>query len=107
MAGAPADFEASLAGRASGTWTHLKECPECKQLWRVDVPDKYQTQFALKVASPEGWEDIDTTAMVKELLLKTRGGTTNEVCIWSGCDGSRVKGVVYCIDHLYETGARE
>ena len=104
---APPSFESSLIEKDVGNWVFLKECPQCKQLWRIDAWDKYQTQFALKVPSSEGWEELDSVPMVKDLLLNSRGGTTDEICIWAGCDGKRVKGVVYCIDHLYETGARK
>ncbi len=104
---APQGFEASLIKKDIGNWVYLMECPECGQLWRVDARDKYQTQFAIKLSSVEGWESIDSVPQQKELLLQARGGITDEICIWAGCNGKRVKGVVYCVDHLYETDARK
>ena len=39
-----------------GNWVKLMQCPECRQLWKVDEWDKYQTLYALKVSRGDGWE---------------------------------------------------
>lgn len=88
-------------------WFWLVRCRSCGQLWSLDAWDKYQTQFAIKFAHREGWREFDTTALRKQYLVQSRGGVTDEPCIWSGCSGRRVRGVVYCADHLYQTGARD
>ena len=88
-------------------WLRLMQCPSCGQLWRVDEWDKYQLQGATKLARREGWKTFDDTSARKQLLLSMRGGTTPEPCVWAACEQPRVKGVVYCLDHLYATGARE
>lgn len=90
-----------------GDWVRLLQCLICSQLWSLDEWDKYQTQFAIKLARREGWQEFDTAALRKQYLVQSRGGVTDEPCIWSGCTGHRVRGVVYCADHLYKTGARE
>ena len=103
----PQGFEASLIKKDKSDWAYLMECPICAQLWRIDTPDKYQTQFAVKLAVADDWASVDTVGLQKEYLLQSRGGTTDDTCIWAECNGKRVRGVVYCIDHLYETGARK
>jgi hypothetical protein len=100
-------FLASLSQLETAPWLRLAQCPRCEQLWRVDEPDKYQVQCATKIPRREGWQTLDDTSARKQLLLSVRGGTTTEPCIWAACEQPRVKGVVYCLDHLYATGARE
>lgn len=88
-------------------WKSLYECKICGQLWVIDVWEKYNPGIALKIKNPNGWDNLDVIPFEKELLLKSRGGTTDEKCIMKNCSNHRVNGVVYCLDHLYETGARK
>jgi hypothetical protein len=88
-------------------WMRLFRCKICDQLWAIDEWDKYQSQFAFKMTVLEGWQKVNLTPMRKQHLIESRGGLTEEKCVWSGCNGRRVQGVAYCVDHLYETGARE
>jgi hypothetical protein len=92
---------------ATGNWVHLHKCANCGQLWRVDESDKYQVQFVVRISSSADWEQFDAVPLQKLFLLQSRGGLSNEQCIWRGCQGKCVKGVVYCVEHLYQTGARE
>jgi hypothetical protein len=62
---------------------------------------------AVKVRSVEGWQSFDSKSAVLQLLVQSRGGLSNERCIWAGCSGRAVQGVAYCPKHLYETGARK
>ena len=101
------DFERRLKQLDMANWTRLFRCNICEQLWAIDEWEKYQWQFAFKVESSEGWQKVDFTDLRKQHLIQSRGGLTNEKCIWAGCEGHRVKGVAYCADHLYKTGARE
>lgn len=58
---------------------------------------------------PGFWEEFqkyDKEKAEKERLLKSKNGLCNEKCIWANCNKKRVKGNVYCIDHLYECGVR-
>jgi hypothetical protein len=102
----PSAFLASLAQLAVGNWVKLCRCSSCGQLWRVDEWDKYQTQIAVKVPTIEGWESFDSKPSELALLVSSRGGTSEAQCIWAGCKQRAVKGVMYCAEHLYETGAR-
>lgn len=88
-------------------WAKLVKCRECGQYWSIDEWDKYQERGIIKILDPETWEALDSTEIRKRLLLKSRGGTENEKCIWAGCEGKQVKGVVLCIEHLFATGARK
>ncbi len=103
----PEGFEGSLKLLDGKDWVNLYECPECGTLWAIDAWDKYRVRFAMRLGSREAWPTIIPVEEQKELLLASRGGTTDEMCIWEDCGKHRVKGVVYCIDHLYEAGARE
>lgn len=100
-------FEIHIVKLATGNWVHLYQCLGCGQFWRVDEQDKYRPRFVVRIPSKEGWEQFDSTALEKKYLVQARGGVTDELCIWQRCSGNRVKGVTYCVDHLYKTGVRE
>jgi hypothetical protein len=100
-------FVRRLRKLETGNWVRLCQCRSCQQLWSVDEWEKYQRQFAIKIPVRDGWREFDTTPFRKRFLLQSRGGTTDQECIWVGCQGRRVLGTVYCVDHLYAAGARE
>lgn len=101
---APGGFEDHLKDLDAANWMRLRECSECGTLWAIDEWDKYAWQVASRVRSRDKWS-CASVAQRKELLVDERGGTTETPCICAGCDSSRVVGVAYCIDHLWETGA--
>ncbi|AHK16283.1 hypothetical protein [Thalassolituus oleivorans] len=101
------DFKSKLQQLVVGDWVLLMQCPDCKQLYRVDECDKYQTCYAVKIPSRENWEAFDSESLIREQIVQNRGGLTNELCMWSGCDIKQVKGSAYCANHLYSGGARE
>ncbi len=103
----PKGFEESLARLDSGSWIWLGECRECGMLWAIDEWDKYHIQVVSRVESRATWESSTTETRRKKLLLENRGGVSEKKCIWAGCDQLAVLGSVYCIDHLYATGARK
>ena len=103
---APRGFEKKLKEVDAKDWMRLYECPYCGQLWAIDEWDKYSWQVVSKVADKNGWANDQREKERKELLLSERGGTTQQECIWAGCSGKTVKGVVYCLEHLWQTGAR-
>jgi hypothetical protein len=74
--------------------------------WAIDAWDKYQQQFLFRVCSIEHWSTEDRTKEEKALLLNGRGGIGDSACLWRDCSGRIVRGMVYCIDHLYEQGVR-
>ena len=89
-----------------GNWVHLQRCPVCGQLWRVDAWDKYQPQYAVKLSTSDGWQAFDATPLLKRQMIENRGGVSNERCMWRNCEAKQVKGSAFCVEHLYETGAR-
>lgn len=99
-------FVSKLGALEFGDWVKLMRCPECGQLWKVDEWDKYQTLYALKVPSNEGWKKIDSTPLIKERMVRNRGGLESSKCMWDQCSLNAVKGSAYCVNHLYDTGAR-
>lgn len=88
-----------------GNWCWLNQCQSCGQLWRVDVWDKGHTQFVIKIAQRDGWKDFDTIPLRKRYLVQSYGGLTDETCSWAGCSGRCVKGVAFCVDHLWNTAS--
>ncbi len=93
---------------AKANWHELLQCSVCGCYWRIDAADKYQDRFAWKVgAFRDDWADVEFPDKEKALLFQRRGGETDEECMWLGCHRKKVKGVAFCIDHLYATGARK
>ena len=101
---APKGFQDSLVQQDMQNWMRLFQCGA---LWAIDEWDKYQWQVAFRIQVREAWASADREPQRKHLLLRSRGGITAEPCIWAGCQGRRVSGVAYCIDHLYAAGARK
>jgi len=89
-----------------GEWVTLRRCRHCDRLWSVDEFDKLHVQVAVAMASSADWSEVDTTPARKSLLLRHRGGTTQERCQWGGCSADRVRGVVFCLEHLWSVGIR-
>jgi hypothetical protein len=104
---APEGFETKLRQLDMADWKRLYECPVCGALWAVDEWDKYCDQVVSRVTTRENWSKDESEQKRKELLRKSRGGEEVGECIWAGCHKPRIKGVVYCLDHLYATGARK
>jgi hypothetical protein len=102
----PKEFEKALHQEDAQNWRTLYSCPQCGTLWVIDVWDKGQERVVIRVKERTAWTSEQRTDERKRLLLQSRGGTTNDTCVWSGCNGKRVKGVAYCLDHLWNTGAR-
>jgi hypothetical protein len=100
-------FEETAVPLATGNWVHLHKCSTCGQLWRIDEWDKYQVQFVVRIPAGQDWEQFDASTLQKQFLIQSRGGLSQEQCIWHGCQGKRVQGVVYCVEHLYQTGVKE
>jgi hypothetical protein len=92
-------------------WRELYRCRKCGIYWRIDKAGRFQTRFAWKI--PEfrnDWSEVEHIDKIEALMLTKRGGTADEKCSWLGCENPRVKsgsGSVYCVHHLYATGARE
>jgi hypothetical protein len=103
----PSTFYNTLTEQEVGDWVRLFRCSDCEQLWRIDEWDKYQNQIAIKIPTTREWELFDSSAHVKQLILQSRGGETNEICRMARCNRAAVMGVAFCIDHLYDTGARK
>jgi hypothetical protein len=104
----PKGFIEALAEKdySSENWKRLYECPTCPTMWVVDEWDKYGHQVASRLRERGRWDE-ESEEERKSLLLKSRGGITTEECAWMGCAKKKVRGVAYCIDHLYATGARK
>ncbi len=72
------------------------QCPTCKQLWKVDEWDKYQTFYAVKIASQENWEEFDSRSLIEEKIIKNKGGLEKEYCMIAKCINKQVKGSAFC-----------
>jgi len=103
---APQGFRDSLHGEEAQNWMSLFCCPVCGTLWAIDNPDKFYDQVIARVIDRDSWENNNNSEGRKQLLLKSRGGTTEEECSWAGCKDKCIKGVAFCLEHLWKTGAR-
>ena len=104
---APAGWRESLQRDAQGNWKTLERCPTCGRRFALDVWDKYQPQVVIRVHDVERWEtEADDVVFRKALLLRARGGHQVGTCGWADCTQPKVRGVAYCLDHLWSTGAR-
>jgi len=100
------EFVAGMHCLETGDWVKLLQCPGCDQLWRTDEWDKYQTLYACKLSSSEGWESIDIGTLIMERMVENHGGLDTSPCIAKDCKQHALKGRAYCGAHFYETGAR-
>ena len=103
---APPAWSASLLWEEAFAWRTLYSCPECGTLWAIDDWDKYMPQVVNRVKDRSRWTEEPLEETRKQLLLQSRGGTEEETCIWAGCSVKRVKGTVFCVDHLWKMGVR-
>ena len=102
---APQGWSEGLEEVAVGNWKTLRRCPVCQATFAVDAWDKLQEQVVIRVSESSDWEEqADSVAVRKQLILQSRGGPADGECICRGCSGPRVQGVVYCLEHLWETG---
>ncbi|MDX9677568.1 hypothetical protein ACIOVC_01665 [Pseudomonas neuropathica] len=99
-------FVAGMRCLATGDWIKLLQCAGCGQLWRADEWDKYQTLYARKLDSPEGWESAEMETLIKLRMVENHGGLDTSACLAKDCQQPVLKGRAYCVDHFYETGAR-
>jgi hypothetical protein len=104
---APVGWLEGLQQMATGNWKMLSRCPGCGRTFSVDAWDKFHDQVVVRVSDRSNWEEQgDSVEVRKSLLLRSRGGLDRGACICLNCLSPRVQGVVYCLDHLWETGAR-
>lgn len=101
-------FEEGLDVLEFGNWVRLMACRSCHQLWRVDVAERLQVQFAVKLHERANWVQFDAAPLAKQFLLASRGGLqVSGECIRAGCSSRPVRSVAYCLEHLYEIGWRK
>lgn len=100
-------FVGALENVEFGDWVKLMRCPACGQYWKVDEWDKYQTLYAFKLPDAGNWKSVDVSPLIKERIVKSRGGLQNSMCMRAGCKNRAVVGSAYCADHLFEIGWRK
>lgn len=103
----PTGFEKRLNQLDTQEWMGLYECPECKTVWIIDAWDKYSVRVVSRKNSRDEWPTTISEEKRKQLLLASRGGTTDEKCDCNDCTNYKVKGVALCLDHLYDAGVRK
>jgi hypothetical protein len=104
---APVGWLGGLVEDVTGNWKTLQHCPACRRSFSIDAWDKLAHQVVARIDEPANWEaEADSVGRRQELLLRSRGGTVEGECGWARCRGARVRGVAYCVAHLWESGAR-
>ncbi len=99
-------FNQSLDQLDAGDWVLLMQCKLCKQLYKVDVWDKLQTSYAIKIPSKENWKEFEAERLIKERIIKNRGGLLQSDCVWTNCNKKQVKSSAFCVNHIYSSGTR-
>ncbi|SHJ45161.1 hypothetical protein SAMN02745181_2100 [Rubritalea squalenifaciens DSM 18772] len=102
---APHGWHHRLLQKTCGQHASLFQCADCEQYWAIDFPRREEPQVVTRISDPDQWQPAGDASR-KQLLTHSRGGTTETPCIWAGCGAPTVHQTIYCIDHLYETGAR-
>ena len=89
-------------------WVNLIKCPDCEQHWQIDEWDKYQTGLAIKIEKPDCWKTYNDKKVRINFLIQNRGGPSDELCRWQGCNNKALKGLAYCPMCAYDgIGIRE
>jgi hypothetical protein len=74
--------------------------------WRLDMADRYQQRFLIRIAQPDSWAKFDASALEIALLLSHRGGLASGACVQLGCNAAPLQGSAFCPDHAYAQGLR-
>lgn len=84
----------------------LHQCATCMQFWRIDVEGLRNVAYAIQLETDAHWQQYDDSGLVKAHMLKNRGGFADRVCRLDACQDHAINGSAYCLDHLYQSGAR-
>jgi hypothetical protein len=84
----------------SYSWYSLYRDKESGYLWRLDVWDKYQEQYFVRIENIKNWKEFDASDLQIELLRRSRG-STDKICKWSGCSNAALIDLVFCEQHAY------
>mgnify|MGYP006109910763 CR=1 FL=1 len=88
-------------------WYKVFKDPKTDEYWRLTTPDKYQTDYMVKVPKGSNWENFDSRELEIDLLKQNRGESENK-CIWQNCDNKALNDIVYCASHAFnEMNIRE
>lgn len=90
---------------ASNDTHHFYQCDQCAQEWLIDKANLRNVAYAYKMESAKDWQNFDTTMLIKQQMLYNRQGYSDEMHCRK-CENAAVNGSVYCLDHLFESGAR-
>jgi len=86
----------------NGYYMANKQCPSCKQVWRVPRR-KSQTTDRLYFKVPRGIEHLkyDEVDLRIEYVRMRHGESEIRTCSWSDCDNKSLKKMVFCALHAY------
>lgn len=82
-------------------WATLNQCPDCKQLWHIDIAKQNQIGLCIKVNSDKEWRQLDPTQVRIQLMVQNHGGLSQESCRWKQCTNNCVNGLAFCPYHAY------
>ena len=84
----------------------LRQCIHCDQHWLLDQEGLRNVAYAYKLESAKNWQQFDNSTLVKQQMLRNREGHSDETCGRESCQEPAVNGSRYCLEHLYQSGAR-
>lgn len=86
----------------SAGWVRLLRCADCGQHWQVDDWDKYQDALAIKIDTPDGWQELNDEKYRLEFIVQNHGGLGDDTCQWHGCANRTLKDMAFCPRCAYE-----
>lgn len=84
----------------------LCQCIHCDQHWLLDQEGLRNVAYAYKCNNTNNWQQFDNSTLVKQQMLRNREGHSDELCGREHCQALAVNGSRYCLEHLYQSGAR-
>ena len=86
----------------NGYYMANKQCPQCKQVWRVPRRKSQRTdRLYFKVPREINHLEYDEIDLRIEYVRIKHGVSSEVTCNWSGCEENALNKMVFCAFHAY------
>ncbi len=82
-------------------WATLNRCPDCGQLWHIDIAKANDIGLCIKLKNEFEWARLDVTQVRVQMMVNNHGGLSFDTCRWKKCRKNCVKGLAFCPEHAY------
>ena len=89
-------------GEDDDGWRGILVCPECSQTWLVEIYDKLQYLFAIKIDDPSNASETKLLAIHIDSFLEKHGGESDVDCQMAGCENRAVNDFAFCAECLIQ-----